>query len=156
MSDRLTIPTSAPPQPSVSHIVQVAASMAAAAADGGFKTGRPEQVDGRDGRVDEQLDQERRREAADHRRGHALHHVGAGAGGPHDRHLAHLGRTRLTAPWRIASTSSSREPSSFTGGPPRWQAPGRAARGRGLRGERARVAGRPSLASGRASRPSAA
>ena len=39
--------------------------------------------------IDHQLQQERGEDAADHRRGDALHHVGARARGPHDRHQAH-------------------------------------------------------------------
>ena len=41
-----------------------------------------------EGRVDRQLEQERGDQAADHRRGDALHDVGAGAGAPQDRHQA--------------------------------------------------------------------
>ena len=65
-------------------------------------------------RIDEQLQQERGDESADHRRRDALHHVGSG---PVDHMIGRrpinaaqtviaLGRTRFTAPWTIASSRS--------------------------------------------------
>ena len=62
-------------------------------------------------RIDHQFQQERSKDSADHRRGDALHHIGARARRPHDRApgpmnivatVMNFGRMRFTAPCKIA------------------------------------------------------